>query len=82
MATIVGGIGTSHVPAIAAAIAQERQQSPQRKQFFDAYKPAQAWLETFPRSARVGARTSPPGPGACPSACRRSRYSGCSEITL
>ncbi len=45
MATIVGGIGTSHVPAIGAAIAREQQQSPQWKPFFDAYRPAQIWLE-------------------------------------
>ncbi|MGZ5984803.1 MAG: class III extradiol dioxygenase family protein [Caulobacteraceae bacterium] len=45
MATIIGGIGTSHVPAIGAAIAKGQQQSGQWKPFFDAYKPAQAWLE-------------------------------------
>ncbi len=45
MATIIGGIGTSHVPAIGAAIAREQQQSPQWKPFFDAYRPAQDWLE-------------------------------------
>ena len=45
MATIVGGIGTSHVPAIGAAIAREQERSPQWKSFFDAYKPAQDWLE-------------------------------------
>lgn len=45
MAMIVGGIGTSHVPAIGTAIAREQQQSPSWKPFFDAYRPAQAWLE-------------------------------------
>jgi protocatechuate 4,5-dioxygenase beta chain len=45
MAMIVGGVGTSHVPAIGAAIAREQQQSPQWKPFFDAYRPAQEWLE-------------------------------------
>jgi protocatechuate 4,5-dioxygenase beta chain len=45
MAMIVGGVGTSHVPAIGAAIARELQQSPQWKPFFDAYRPAQEWLE-------------------------------------
>jgi len=45
MATIVGGIGTSHVPAIGGAIARQQQQSPQWKPFFDAYRPAQAWLK-------------------------------------
>lgn len=45
MATIIGGIGTSHVPAIGAAIAKGLQQSDQWKPFFDAYRPAQEWLE-------------------------------------
>jgi len=45
MATIIGGVGTSHVPAIGAAIAKGLQQAPQWKPFFDAYRPAQAWLE-------------------------------------
>jgi protocatechuate 4,5-dioxygenase beta chain len=45
MATIVGGIGTSHVPAIGGAIARQQQQSAQWKPFFDAYRPAQEWLE-------------------------------------
>jgi protocatechuate 4,5-dioxygenase beta chain len=45
MATIVGGIGSSHVPAIGAAIARGLQQSEQWKPFFDAYRPAQDWLE-------------------------------------
>ena len=47
MATIVGGVGTSHVPAIGAAIARGQQQSPQWKPFFDAYRPAQDWLEAM-----------------------------------
>ena len=45
MATIVGGIGTSHVPAIGGAIARQQQQSEQWRPFFDAYRPAQEWLE-------------------------------------
>ena len=44
MATIVGGIGTSHVPAIGAAIAKGQTQSPYWKPFFDGYLPVQAWL--------------------------------------
>ena len=44
MATIVGGIGTSHVPAIGAAIARGDQQTPQWKPLFDGYRPAQDWL--------------------------------------
>lgn len=45
MATIVGGITTSHVPAIGRAIAQNLQQDPYWKPFFDGYTPVQAWLE-------------------------------------
>jgi len=45
MATIVGGVASSHVPAIGAAIARGLQQTPQWKPFFDAYGPAQDWLE-------------------------------------
>jgi protocatechuate 4,5-dioxygenase, beta chain len=44
MATIVGGIGTSHVPAIGKAIAKGQQQDPYWKPFFDGYPPARAWL--------------------------------------
>jgi len=44
MATIVGGIATSHVPAIGAAIARGEQQTPYWKPFFDGYRPAQDWL--------------------------------------
>jgi protocatechuate 4,5-dioxygenase beta chain len=44
MAIIVGGIGTSHVPAIGSAIAQGRQQDPDWKPFFDGYAAARAWV--------------------------------------
>lgn len=44
MAIIVGGIGTSHVPAIGLAIAQGRQQEPYWKPFFDGYAGARDWL--------------------------------------
>jgi protocatechuate 4,5-dioxygenase beta chain len=44
MATIVGGIGASHVPAIGAAIARGEQQAPHWKPFFDGFRPAQDWL--------------------------------------
>ncbi len=44
MAVILGGIGTSHVPAIGAAIAKGLQRTPQWKGFFDGYEPARAWL--------------------------------------
>jgi len=44
MATIVGAITSSHVPAIGGAIAKGRQQEPYWKPFFDGYPPAHAWL--------------------------------------
>ena len=44
MARIVGGIGTSHVPAIGAAIGKGLQQDPYWKPFFDGYAPARQWL--------------------------------------
>jgi protocatechuate 4,5-dioxygenase beta chain len=44
MARIVGGIGTSHVPAIGSAIAKGIQQDPYWKPFFDGYEDAKDWL--------------------------------------
>jgi protocatechuate 4,5-dioxygenase beta chain len=44
MARIVGGIGTSHVPAIGGAIARGLQQDPYWKPFFDGYIRAREWL--------------------------------------
>src|SRR3954452_4547714 len=45
MARIIGGIGTSHVPAIGKAIAEGKQQDPYWKPFFDGYAQVQQWLE-------------------------------------
>jgi protocatechuate 4,5-dioxygenase beta chain len=45
MATIIGGIGTSHVPAIGRAMADGRQQEAYWKTFFGGYIPARDWLE-------------------------------------
>lgn len=45
MARIVGGIATSHIPAIGGAIAGRRQSEPYWKPFFDGYPPVHAWLE-------------------------------------
>ncbi|MEQ6291111.1 class III extradiol dioxygenase family protein [Vogesella sp. GCM10023246] len=45
MATIVGGITTSHVPAIGRAIAQNLQQDAYWKPFFDGFAPVQQWLD-------------------------------------
>jgi protocatechuate 4,5-dioxygenase, beta chain len=46
MATIVGGVTTSHVPAIGRAIAKNLQQDPYWKPFFDGFPPVHRWLET------------------------------------
>jgi protocatechuate 4,5-dioxygenase beta chain len=45
MAEIVGGITTSHIPAIGAAIARGLQQTPYWKPFFDGYVPVRQWLD-------------------------------------
>ena len=45
MARIIGGIATSHIPAIGKAIAQGIQQQPYWKPFFDGYNPVHIWLE-------------------------------------
>lgn len=44
MAKIIGGITTSHVPAIGRAIAKGLQQDPYWKPFFDGYLPIHQWL--------------------------------------
>lgn len=44
MARIIGGLTTSHVPAIGGAIAKGLQAEPYWKPFFDGYLPVQAWL--------------------------------------
>jgi protocatechuate 4,5-dioxygenase, beta chain len=44
MATIVGAITTSHIPAIGGAIAKNLQQDPYWKPFFDGFPPAREWL--------------------------------------
>ena len=54
MARIVGGITTSHVPAIGGAIARNRQQEAYWKPFFDGFPPVRDWLgETHPNVAVV-----------------------------
>ena len=45
MASIVGGIATSHVPAIGRAIARNLQADPYWKPFFDGFPPVHAWLD-------------------------------------
>jgi protocatechuate 4,5-dioxygenase beta chain len=44
MAKIVGGLTTTHVPAIGRAIARNLQQDPYWKPFFDGFPPAREWL--------------------------------------
>ena len=44
MARIVGGIATSHVPAIGRAIAKGLQNDPYWKPFFDGFVPVRKWL--------------------------------------
>jgi protocatechuate 4,5-dioxygenase beta chain len=44
MATIVGMVGTSHVPSIGGAIAKGLQQDPYWKPFFDGFPPVRRWL--------------------------------------
>jgi len=45
MAKIVGGICTSHIPAIGNAIANELFEDPYWKPFFDGYPPVRDWLD-------------------------------------
>jgi len=45
MARIVGGITTSHIPAIGAALAKGLQDTPYWKPFFDGYAPVRRWLD-------------------------------------
>jgi protocatechuate 4,5-dioxygenase beta chain len=54
MARIIGGITTSHVPAIGRAIAKGLQHEPYWQPFFDAYQPVHHWLaETRPDTVVV-----------------------------
>lgn len=45
MATILGGISTSHIPAIGGAISKGLQNEPYWKPFFDGYPPVREWLD-------------------------------------
>ena len=44
MATIIGCVTTSHVPAIGRAIEKGLQDEPYWKPFFDGFKPVHRWL--------------------------------------
>jgi protocatechuate 4,5-dioxygenase, beta chain len=46
MAKIVGGIGTSHIPAIGLAMARGQVEDPYWRPFFEAYRPVRAWLQS------------------------------------
>lgn len=46
MAQIIGGVTTSHVPAIGRAIAKNLQQDAYWKPFFDGFAPVHRWLST------------------------------------
>jgi protocatechuate 4,5-dioxygenase, beta chain len=52
MATIVGGIGTTHVPSIGKAIAEKKQNDPYWRPFFKGFDYVHYWL-------RVPSPTSP-----------------------
>ena len=45
MASIVGAIATSHIPAIGSAMARKLQADPYWRPFFDGYPPIHSWLE-------------------------------------
>lgn len=45
MARIVGGITTSHIPAIGNAMSDGLENDPYWKRFFDGYEPVKEWLE-------------------------------------
>jgi protocatechuate 4,5-dioxygenase beta chain len=54
VARIIGGITTSHIPAIGNAIARRQQDDPYWKPFFDGYGPVRTWLaETRPDVAVI-----------------------------
>lgn len=46
MAKIIGGVGTSHIPAIGGAIHKGLQNEPYWKPFFDGFPPVRDWLAT------------------------------------
>ncbi|GGX68447.1 class III extradiol dioxygenase family protein [Saccharospirillum salsuginis] len=45
MAQVLGGITTSHIPAIGMAMDRHEEDTPYWKPFFDGYPPVRAWLE-------------------------------------
>jgi protocatechuate 4,5-dioxygenase, beta chain len=53
MARIIGGLGTTHVPAIGKAIADGKQRDPYWKPFFDGFEFVHRWLGRKPPDAAV-----------------------------
>jgi protocatechuate 4,5-dioxygenase beta chain len=53
MATIVGGIGVSHVPALGLAMAKNMQADPYWEPFFKGLAPARAWIDSVRPDAVV-----------------------------
>ncbi|MBV1788750.1 protocatechuate 3,4-dioxygenase [Marinobacterium sp. D7] len=45
MAKIIGGLTTSHIPAVGNAMASKLEQDPYWKRFFDGYEPVKQWLD-------------------------------------
>jgi protocatechuate 4,5-dioxygenase beta chain len=45
MARIVGGVTTSHIPAIGNAMTEKKEGDPYWNRFFDGYEPVKQWLE-------------------------------------
>ena len=54
MSRIVGGIGTSHIPAIGLAMARKQSGDPYWRSFFEAYLPVRRWLESVPQQLLMG----------------------------
>lgn len=46
MAKLIGGLGSSHVPSIGAALDNGQRNAPDWKALFDGYVPAQEWMRT------------------------------------
>jgi len=48
MARVIGGLTTSHIPAIGNAVPREKElvNDPYWKEFFAAYPPARAWVDS------------------------------------
>ena len=44
MARIIAGIGTSHTPAIGAAVDSGKTEEPYWRPLFKGYEPAKAWM--------------------------------------